>query len=141
MLPPIPGHQSPELVSFAAALYARRHEGRVVPGGKAWLDDPVTGRRWLPLENDCHANVNTFVHHHPEYRAVRGWLYFDLMNMMPWVMFNPHSVIEMPNGKLVDITPAPKASQRYPFIRDLRDEADFHTMVESHELVTLYHFK
>jgi hypothetical protein len=56
-----------------------------------------------------------WVKHNPECVAVRGFLFFDLARVMPFVWFNAHSVVRLPDGKLVDITPS-KASTQYPFI-------------------------
>jgi len=30
---------------------------------------------WEPKMNDCHGNVDFWVGHHPETKAVRGWLF------------------------------------------------------------------
>ena len=53
------------------------------------------------------------------------------------MQFVAHSVVESPDGTLVDITPS-FASQRYPFIRHPGSEKDFIDLVEA-QIVNLYH--
>ena len=58
---------------------------------------------WEPKMNDCHANVDYWIQHHPETKAVRGWLFWEL-DEVGQCLFMTHSVVEE-NGSLVDITP------------------------------------
>lgn len=80
---------------------------------------------WKPKVGDCHANVDYWVRHHPDYAPVRGWLCY--------ASFGPdsrgytaHSVLRTPAGELVDITPVEDRNfvHRW-FIEHLGDEAAF----------------
>ena len=84
---------------------------------------------WTPAPNDCHANVGTWCKNMPEYIAVRGWLYFDFVDALSYVLFNAHSVIRDPDGRLLDITPT-LASQRYPFLATEETEGEYAQLVD-----------
>src|SRR5271163_4814617 len=117
--------QSPELDAYAAALYERRGEGVLVPLRK------LTVGGWSPLPNACHNNVSRIVATDQNWRPIRGWLYFDFGGYMPYVKFLSHSVIEMPEGVLVDITPQQRLQDDHPFIRDLKSEDEYGEFIET----------
>jgi hypothetical protein len=122
-----------DVVAYAASLYERRHEAVVVPSAKLSIGD------WTPAANDCHANAQTVALSCPEYEAVRGWLYFDFVNDLPFVRFSAHSVILNSEGQLFEITPSP-ASQDYPFLVEDR-EAIFDELIGNRGLSHIDHFK
>jgi hypothetical protein len=113
-----------DLPEYSTRLYERLTEGTIVPPAA------VSIGAWTPAPGDCHANVSTWCKNIAEYKAVRGWLYFDLANAMPFVLFNAHSVVRDPSGKLWDITPS-QASQPYPFIPAEESEEEYAHLVES----------
>lgn len=130
--------QAPELITYAADLYARRHEARRVGFGRAWIDD------WRPEPNDCHNNVDRYVAFDPSYKAVRGWLYFAFEDVLPYVTFTHHSVVEAPDGVLLDITPAPAGASgdRYPFLPDPNGHDVWKSLIERHgQFQHLHHLK
>jgi len=48
---------------------------------------------WEPKMNDCHANVDYWIQHHPETKAVRGWLFWEL-DEVGQCLFMTHSVLD-----------------------------------------------
>jgi hypothetical protein len=128
-----------DLNALLASLYARRKEGVIVPyESRTMASGP-------PTEKGCHNNVDRWVLEHPNHKSVRGWLVFDwteneigrrmLSRMLrlpvplPLYRFTAHSVVEAPDGRLFDLTPAPLASQRYPFLRHHGPEGEFEAIV------------
>lgn len=122
---------APDLQALGKRLYERRGEAVVVPFVERSLDD------WRPDERECHRNVDWWVMNNPGCKAVRGWLFFDMITtsegLLKFVWFNSHSVVEEPNGKVIDITPS-RASQRYPFIGHEGDEDDFTNLVDRRKI-------
>ena len=112
-----------EVPEYSERLYARRLEGVMVPLAVVSLG------AWNPAPNDCHANVSTWCKNMPKYTAVRGWLYFDYVDALPYVLFNAHSVIRAPDGRLWDITPT-LASQPYPFLSTEGTDGEYEQLVE-----------
>jgi hypothetical protein len=88
--------------------------------------EPQTMVSGPPSEHECHNNVERWVSEHPDHKAVRGWLVFDLLGR-----FTAHSVVEAPDGRLFDLTPAPLASQRYPFLRHHGPDIEFEAIVRA----------
>lgn len=66
----------------------------------------------------------------PGYSPVRGWLYFDFVDLLPFVLFNAHSVVRDPEGSLWDITPA-QASQPYPFLMAEESNEEYAALIQS----------
>ncbi len=106
-------------------LYARRHEGVIVPEAVASIGD------WSPDKHTCHYNAETWCNREKESSLVRGYLYFDFTRLTPYVRFNLHSVIRDKSGKLWDITPS-HANQQYPFIEAEETEEEFRELVVDH---------
>jgi len=88
----------------------------------------IEGGDWEPQPNMCHHNVSTWCRHMSEYKAVRGWLYFDLPGLN-YVKFLAHSAVQTPDGELLDITPS-DASRDYPFIKSGLSEEKYAELVE-----------
>jgi hypothetical protein len=83
---------------------------------------------WEPKKNDCHNNVDYWVMHHTEVRAVRGWVFWGpgadcRYNIMA------HSVID-DAGLLVDITPIDESTPRegLRFLRHIGTEEEFNAL-------------
>ena len=89
----------------------------------------IEGGDWEPQPNMCHHNVSIWCQHKPEFKVVRGWLYFDLLGLN-YVKFVAHSAVRNPDGELFDITPA-SASQDYPFIESGLSEEKYAEFVET----------
>jgi hypothetical protein len=115
-----------DLGEVTRSLYARRHEAVTVPFE---MHSVTSGS---PLEHDCHRNVDRFVLEHPDHKPVRGWLVLDFnkssQGWWPFCQFTAHSVVEAPDGRLIDLTPS-QASQRYPFLRHQGPEGQFEAIV------------
>ena len=118
------GFQIVEIPAYSSRLYERRLSGVIVQSASVKLGT------WVPAPNNCHANVSTWCENMPEYTAVRGWLYFDFLDHLPHVLFNAHSVVRDPDGKLWDITPS-QSSQSYPFLVAEEQEAEYAKLIES----------
>jgi len=88
----------------------------------------VEGDRWRPQANDCHNNVDFWVAHHANCKAVRGWLFWP-PNELGQYVFMAHSVIEQ-GGSLADITPMDPNTHRDTllFARHPGTEEQFNAM-------------
>lgn len=113
----------PFAVTHGAELYARRETATPAPFRDVAIGD------WSPRLQDCHANVEKWVNHHPEHEAVHGWLYMG-DNLHP-VRFVSHSVLRGEDGKLFDITPMGPTSTKYPFLASNLDDDAYATIVNS----------
>jgi hypothetical protein len=56
----------------------------------------------------------------------------------PIVKFVAHSVLELDDGSLIDITPS-AASQRYPFLRHHGSDEEFEDWVQTWNVVQVQH--
>ena len=76
---------------------------------------------WQPKPGECHANVDFWALHDPQYQVVRGWLFCN-----PYVV-NAHSVLESPEGVLCDITPPTPNDERLSmrFVRHTGTEEEY----------------
>jgi hypothetical protein len=99
----------------------------------------VTIGDWRPEPKACHANVTTVCQSQPDYKPVRGWLYFDFAGALTHVKFLAHSAVRAPNGELWDITPT-SVKTRYPFIAATESEDDYAKLVEP-GVIELWHRK
>jgi hypothetical protein len=122
------GGEMPEidLAELARSLYARRHEAVTAPFEvRPMVGDPLQAHK-------CHNNVDRWVAQNPGHKAVRGRMVFDWnstsQRWWPVCQFSAHSLVEDPDGRLVDITPS-KASQRYPFIPHDGPDEQFQAIV------------
>lgn len=115
---------SKDLLRYAQSLYERRNKAVLVPRA----DHSVIAA--LESEaNRCHDNVTRWVDQHPGHKAVRGWYYFDLHEIAPFVRFVGHSVIAVEDGTFLDVTPAPLSSV-YPFLTANLPDDEFHAIIE-----------
>ena len=89
-----------ELLVLARQLYARRSTGLVISYQQL---DPNH------VEGNCHWNAGLCARDNPSWKVVHGWLVFDYTTTpyfpLPFVQFNPHSVVERSNGARIDPTP------------------------------------
>ena len=85
----------------------------------------VTVGEWTPVAHDCHVNVGEFCSRCPGYTHVRGWLYFDFGS---YALLNANSVVQEPNGKVIDITPT-LAESINPFIADLSAPEEYDRLI------------
>ena len=83
---------------------------------------------WEPRKGDCHGNVDFWIRHHPETKAVRGWLFWK-PDAAGRYLIMAHSVLDE-NGQLVDITPIDQNAPRdgLLFLKHLGTEEDFSAM-------------
>ena len=125
----------PELIEkYILELFERRDEGALVQ--KATIEQC----EWKPDFNECHNNVDTWCRSHPEYKPVRGWLFYALGYEADFVLFQQHSVMLTPENKLIDITPS-KAVDEYPFIIARESDEDYFAKdvhLENGNLVHVY---
>lgn len=68
-----------------------------------------------PKSSQCHQNATAYAERHPGCRVVRGWL-------VSGGVFDAHSIVERPDGRLVDPTPL---AIRPPFMRHPGPDAEF----------------
>jgi len=104
-----------KIQEYVIGLFERRNDGVFVQ--KATIEEC----EWTPELNECHNNVDFWCKAHPEYKPVRGWLFFALGYEDEHVLFLLHSVMLTPENSFVDITPT-RAVDSYPFI--VADESD-----------------
>jgi hypothetical protein len=112
-----------DITEYAKTLYLK--VGAAVMLKRATIE----GGDWEPQPNMCHHNVTIWCDHKPDYKVVRGWLYFDLPGLN-YVKFVAHSAVRTPGGELFDITPS-NASQDYPFIESGLNEEEYAELVET----------
>ncbi len=96
---------SPEYDAYFRQLLERVKVGTKVPFREVRLNG------WEAKLNDCHANVDYWIQHHPETKAVRGWLFWE-PDEVGQCHFMAHSVLDE-SGSLVDITPIDRNTPRY----------------------------
>lgn len=118
---------------YAKALYSR------VGGAVTLKRAKIEGGDWEPQPNMCHHNVSMWCQLRTDYKAVRGWLYFDLPGL-DYVKFVAHSAVRTPDGELFDITPS-NASQDYPFIESGLSEEEYAKLVETRGHGEIHFFK
>jgi hypothetical protein len=82
--------------NYFASLHSRRHAGKKMEHRK------VSIRDWSPVPGQCHANVDFWVNHHPQLKAIRGWMIIS-EDDLGHCWFEAHSVIEEA-GQFYDIT-------------------------------------
>lgn len=95
---------STDYQEYFRQLYERAETALKVPFRE------ISFEGWQPALNKCHDNVDHWVRHHPESRAVRGWAFWPNAPGER-CRFMAHSVVEE-NGALFDITPIAKNTPR-----------------------------
>jgi hypothetical protein len=98
-------------------LYRRRDEAVCVPKVEVRLGD------WTPCPAHCHENVDKWLAATTAHKAVRGWLVEDVSGGQGFAFyFNAHSVVEVEDGMLIDITPS---NVPCGFLRHIGTDEDF----------------
>lgn len=82
---------------------------------------------WSPVPKFCHDNVAIWVDRTPQHKHVFGYVIFDLRPVTGNWQVHAHSVVELEDGTLIDITPS-GVSQQYPFIRHIGTWDEFAEM-------------
>lgn len=82
------------LQEIGRELFGRVNAGVFIPFREIQLGN------WRPSENDCHGNVHTWCQTSRGDSLLPGFLYFDLGGLLPYVWFNPHSVVPTASGEL-----------------------------------------
>jgi len=95
-----------------------RNEGSLIQ------QEEIKECEWEPEFHECHKNVDFWCRSNPEYKPVRGWLFYAFNYEADFVWFQQHSVILTPENTLVDITPN-NALDSYPFIIAKESDDDF----------------
>jgi hypothetical protein len=85
---------------------------------------------WLPQPKFCHDNVAAWVFRSPQHKHIRGFVVFDLRPILGVWQVQAHSVVELEDGSLIDITPS-GVSQPPPFVRHIGTEEEFAEMARA----------
>lgn len=112
-----------DIKEYAKELYTRSRKAVMLKRAV------IEGGDWQPEANMCHHNVTEWCQYKPNYKPVRGWLYFDLPGRN-YVKFVAHSAVLTPESELYDITPS-NASQDYPFVESGLSEKVYAEIVET----------
>jgi hypothetical protein len=112
-----------DIKEYAKRLFTKA--GEAMPLKRAVIE----GGDWKPQPNMCHHNVSIWCQNNPDYKSVRGWLYFDLAGLN-FVKFVAHSAVKSSDGELYDITPS-NASKDYPFVDSELTEEEYADLVEN----------
>jgi hypothetical protein len=107
-----------EIQKYIVELFERRNEGSLVQQVQ------IKEGEWEPEFHECHKNVDFWCKVNPEYKPVRGWVFYAFDYEANFVWFLQHSVMRTPENILVDITPN-NASDSYPFIIATESDDDF----------------
>jgi hypothetical protein len=108
------------------SLYRRIGEGILLPNVSVQIGD------WRPQPNMCYSNVDYWIEHHPHHKRILGFAYFKMSLFSP-PRFAAHCVVEIEDGRLIEITPH-GAMGNYPFIRHT---GTFELFQEAHWLVNI----
>lgn len=85
---------------------------------------------WIPEKRHCHDNVTIWIQNNPQHKPIQGFLCFTFDGMLGFVQFQPHTVVEIEDATLIDITPN-HASQAYPFLRHNGSPEEFSAIAEN----------
>ena len=106
-----------DVTAVAKSILARR-TAVFVPLRQVGMRGAPGEDDWLPRTKYCHDNVMAWVSRSPQHKHVRGFVIFDLRAFLSIWQVQAHSVVELEDASLIDITPS-GVSQLYPFARDL----------------------
>jgi hypothetical protein len=119
-----------DLVAIAKAVLARRSDAVLVPFCQVGMKGEAGEPDWLPRPKFCHDNVAAWVSRSPQHKHVRGYVIFDLRSILGIWQVQAHSVVELEDGRLIDITPS-GVSRPYPFVRHIGTDEEFAEMVRA----------
>jgi hypothetical protein len=114
----------------AASVVSRRGEAVFVPFCKVGMRGAPGEADWEPQPKHYHANVAAWVSRCPQHKHIRGYGIFDLRLLYGVWQVHAHSVVELEDGRLIDITPS-GVSQLYPFVRHLGTDEEFEAMADA----------
>jgi hypothetical protein len=112
-----------DLLQLAKAIVARRSEATIARDYRVGIGE------WRPRPKFCHDNVHVWVSRSPQHKHVKGYLLFDFRALGFWRV-QAHSLVELEDGTLADITPH-GASQQYPFVRHNGSDEEFAEMADA----------
>ncbi len=119
-----------DLIALAARLHA------LMPGE---IVDTVVDREpgWTPEPARCHDNAAFWVASRAGYRRIPGWVPAPYLTFDNRLRFLSHSVVEAPDGALVDVTLGARDLHR--FIRHPGAEDEFYAAVRDNGLPSIDH--
>ena len=112
---------------FGLSLYQRLNEAVYLKRADVHIGN------WAPKKHYCHNNVGSWVKHNSQHKHVFGFVYLEVFAILGYVQFAPHSVVEIGDGSLVDITPH-DAEFNYPFLRHIGTAAEFAAIAQKGNL-------
>jgi hypothetical protein len=115
-----------QLIEIAKRVLARRATAIIVPPRVVGMRGAPGEEDWTPRPHYCHDNVAAWVYRSPQHKHVRGYIIFDFRMFGFWKV-QAHSVVELEDGTLIDITPN-DASQLYPFVLHEGTDEEFAAM-------------
>lgn len=120
-----------DLQTLAAQLYS------LLPGETAELiGDKIAD--WHPTPAACHENAARWVELHPDHRRVPGWAFAPYLTLPNRKRFISHSVVETPDGRLLDVTLSEKDGH-HPFVRHPGPPEQFYAAVQNNGLPMIDH--
>jgi hypothetical protein len=124
--------------ALATAAVERRATAESYERRPVRLIDKNGGPDWQPDPHQCHANVMIWVRHSPAHKRVKGFVLFG-PSFQVWRVL-AHSLVEMEDGTLVDITPH-GVSQPYPFVRHIGSDDAFEEFANHGEINICLEYK
>jgi hypothetical protein len=119
-----------DLIAIARLVLARGSTAVLVPFRQVGMKGALGESDWLPGPKYCHDNVVAWVSRSPQHKHVRGYVIFDLRFLFGVWQVQAHSVVELEDGSLIDITPS-DVSQPYPFVRHIGSDEEFAGMASA----------
>jgi hypothetical protein len=117
-------------IAIAKSIIARRSEAVLVPFRQVGMKGLPEEGDWSPRPNYCHDNVAAWVSRCPQHKQIRGYVIFDMRHISGVWQVQAHSVVELEDGALIDITPS-GVSQPYPFVRHVGTDEQFAEMARA----------
>ena len=117
-----------DLVAIAKSVLARRSEAVLVPFRRVGMKGQPGESDWHPQPKFCHDNVAIWVARSPQHKHVRGFVIFDLRPILGVWQVQAHSVVELEDSTLIDITPS-GVSQAPPFVPHTGTDEEFAEMM------------
>jgi hypothetical protein len=96
------------------------------------LPDNAGGPDWLPVAQHCHANVDIWVHRSPAHKRAKGFVLIG-PEFGVWRVL-AHSLVELEDGTLIDITPQSVSEYRFPFVRHIGTDKEFEEFENQREI-------
>lgn len=119
-----------DVVAIAKSVLGRHSEAVLVPFREVGMKGAPDETDWHPQPKFCHDNVAAWVSRSPQHKHVKGFVIFDLRMLLGIWQVHAHSVVELEDGTLIDITPS-GVSRPYPFVRHIGTEEEFAEMARA----------